>query len=234
MPAIELAALRAEMEAEREWRERELRILRNLVASMPDEDMRGIGRKALVVMLYAHFEGATKALLSMYVNRLNGLGLLVSEVVASIGAATVEDVFRVLRDPNRKCKEFARELPDDSALHRFAREREFVEVAWKVAARTVRIEADNIVNTESNLKPVVLKKVLFRLGLDPKLADPWESIIHQLLNRRNNVAHGSGRASLDAKTFGDLEQAVTLVLDELIQAISKAVVDQTYRVAAAG
>jgi hypothetical protein len=88
VPAIELADLRAEMEAERAWRESELRLLRNLVASMPDEDSRSIGRKALVVMLYAHFEGATKALLSMYVSRLNGLGLLVSEVIAAIGTGS--------------------------------------------------------------------------------------------------------------------------------------------------
>jgi hypothetical protein len=94
------------------------------------------------------------------------------------------------------------------------------------------VDADDIVDTESNLKPVVLKKVLYRLGLDPTLADPWERVIHQLLNRRNDVAHGTARGGLDARTLEELEQAVGLVLDELIRAISQAVVGEQYRVAA--
>lgn len=233
MPAVDLAELRAEMEAEREWREREMRLLRNQVAALPTEDQRRVARKALVVMLYAHFEGLTKALLSMYVNRLNALGLRVSDVAPSLAAATLADVFRALRDANRKCKEFAKALPDDTALHRFARDREFVEVVWQIANRTVQLDGDDVVDTESNLKPVVLKKILYRLGLDPALAQPWESVIHQLLNRRNDVAHGTAKSGLGEKEYASLEQAVMLVIDELVKAISEAVANRRYLGAAA-
>lgn len=234
MPAVDLAELRAEMEAEREWREREMRLLRNHVAALSTEDQRRVARKALVVMLYAHFEGLTKALLSMYVNRVNALALRVSDVAPSLAAAALTDLFRALRDANRKCKEFAKALPDDTALHRFARDREFVEVAWQVAGRVVQIDGDDVVDTESNLKPVVLKKILYRLGLDPALAQPWESVIHQLLNRRNDVAHGTAKSGLEVKEYVSLEQAVMLVIDELVRAISEAVANQRYLAAAAG
>lgn len=133
-----------------------------------------------------------------------------------------------MRDPNRKCAEFARALPDDSALHRFARDREFMEVAWKIAARSVQIDPDVVADTESNLKPVVLRKMLFRLGLDPALAQPWEGAIHQLLNRRNDVAYGTAKAGLEEKEYGQLEQAVTLVIDGLVKAVSDAVAGQAY------
>src|SRR6202012_5959932 len=103
MPDIDLADLRSEMETEREWRENEMRLLRNQIASISSDDARKIARKALVVMLYAHFEGACKALLSMYVNRLNALGLVVDQVQPAIGAASVSDVMFALRDPARKC-----------------------------------------------------------------------------------------------------------------------------------
>src|SRR5690606_29459620 len=112
------------------WREREMRLFRNQVAALDNEEKKRTARKGLVVMLYSHFEGATKAILSMYVNRVNGLGLRVEEVVPSISAASLSEVFLALRNPEKKCKEFVRSLPDDSALHRFAREREFIEVAW--------------------------------------------------------------------------------------------------------
>lgn len=231
MPSVDLAELRAEMEAEREWREKEMRLLHNQLSFFMSEEQRRTMRKALVVMLYAHFEGTCRALLTMYVNRLNGLGLRVVDVVPSLGAASLNDVFHSLRDPNRKCVEFVRPLPHDESLHRFARDREFVEVAWKIADRPLRIDADVVVDPESNLKPVVLKKILFRLGLDPTLAKPWEGAIHMLLNRRNSVAHGTERAGIEEKEYAQLEQAIRLVIDALVQSISDAVARGVYMAA---
>ncbi|MBX3214329.1 MAG: hypothetical protein KF850_20005 [Labilithrix sp.] len=231
MPAVDLNSLRAELEAEREWREREMRLFRNQVASLANEDERKIARKMLVVMLYAHFEGVCKTLLSTYVIKLNALGLTVDGVEPAIAAASLYEVFKALRDPNKKCKVFARALPDDTQLHRFAREREFVEVAWQIATRPVQIDADEVVNTESNLKPVVLRKILYQLGLDPKLAEPWEGTIDHLLRRRNDVAHGTAKGGLDEKDYSALEQAVALVIDGLVQAISQAIANKAYLVA---
>jgi hypothetical protein len=228
MPEIDLAEFRAEVESEREWREREMRQLRNQLSLLPSEAERKTARKALVVMLYAHFEGVSKALFTMYVNRINNLGLRVDGVVPHIAAASLAEVFVALRDPHKKCAEFVRALPDDTALHRFARDREFVEVAWKVAQRSVSIDPDEVVDTESNLKPVVLKKILFRLGLDPDLARSWEGDIHHLLKRRNSVAHGTEKAGLEEKDYAKLEQAVLLVVDGLVKALSDAVVGKAY------
>lgn len=228
MPEIDLADFRAEMEAEREWRENEMRQLRNQLGHISSEEQRRAARKALVVMLYAHFEGVCKALLSMYVNRLNMLGLRVDQVVSPVGAASLAAVFVALRDPNKKCAEFSRALPNDTALHRFARDREFVEVAWKVAQRLVQIDVDEVVDTESNLKPVVLRKILYRLGLDPNLAQPWEGSIHLLLNRRNDVAHGTARAGIDEKEYSTLEQAVSQVVDGIVKAIFDAIARKAY------
>lgn len=231
MPFVDLLSLRAEMEAEREWREAEMRLFRNQVASLENLEQQRVARKALVVMLYAHFEGLTKTLLTMYVNHINTLAMKVSEVSAAFGAAAIEDVFKALRDGTKKCPEFTRQLPDDTGLHRFAREREFVEVAQRIASRTVAVDPDNIVDTESNLKPVVLRKILFRLGLDPNLAEPWEATINQLLRRRNDIAHGSARSGIDAVAYSELEQAVKLVFDGLICTIADAVSRQSYRAA---
>jgi len=228
MPEVDLAEFRAEMETEREWRETEMRQLRNQLSLLSSDDQRKTARKALVVMLYAHFEGVSKALLTMYVNRINNLGLRVDEVVPHIGAASLAGIFGALRDPNRKCAEFARQLPNDTALHRFARDCEFVEAAWKVAQRSVQIDAEELVDTESNLKPVVLKKILFRLGLDPDLAQPWEGAIHFLLNRRNDVAHGTAKAGLEEKEYAKLEQAVSSVVDGIVKAVFDALARKVY------
>ena len=119
-------------------------------------------------------------------------------------------------------------------LHRFAREREFIEVAWQVASRPVQIDPDKVVDTESNLNPVVLRKILFQLGLDPKLAEPWEGTLDHLLRRRNDVAHGTAKDGLEEKDYVGLEQAVLLVIDGLVQAISHAVANRMYLVSKVG
>lgn len=229
MPEIDLAALRAEIELEREWRDREMRDLRNRVAAIDDEAERRIARKALVVMLYAHFEGVCKALLTMYASNVNRLGLRVSDVSYSIGAASLSDVFGMLRNPDRKCPEFANLLPDDTALHRFARDRDFVEAVWRVAERSANLDTDVVVDTESNLKPVVLRKILFRLGFDPDTVRPWEGALNWLLNKRNDVAHGTAKEGFEEKEYADVEVAVSRFVDGLVTAITGAVAQRAYR-----
>lgn len=228
MPEIDLADFKAEIESEREWRENEMRQFRNQLSLLSSEKQRKVARKSLVVMLYAHYEGASKALFSIYVNHINKLNLRVDQVISHIGAASLTEVFCALRDTNKKCTEFARSLPDDTTLHRFARDREFVEVAWQIAQRSVEIDVDKVVDMESNLKPVVLKKILFRLGLDPKLAQPWEKNINLLLGHRNSIAHGLKKDGLEEKEYMELEQAASSVIDEIAKAIVDAVASKAY------
>ncbi len=229
MPAIALNDIREQIEVEREWREAELRFLRNRLAYIPDEVQKRIYRKSLVVMLYAHFEGVCKAILLIYVDSLNTSGLLVEEANSAIAAASLSDVFKALRDPNSKCKIFKKDLPDDSKLHRFSRDLEFIDTFVNLAGRSVMLDADSLIDTESNLKPVVLRKILYRLGLESSLVVPWSGTIQELLRRRNDVAHGTARDGFDEQVYRELEQAVSAVVEDLVRVISEAVTMQLYR-----
>lgn len=226
---VDLGTFRAEIEAEREWREREIRLLRNQAFALASEDDRAVSRKALVTMLYAHFEGLCRFMLTLYLQRVNGLGLKVSEASPALAAASTADVFAALRNPDKKCKEFARALPDDSALHRFARDREFTEVARAIDLRALAVKEDEIADAEANLRPVVLRKILYRMGLDPGLAKPWEGSIHMLLNYRNGVAHGSSKTGPSDREYSELERAVGFVFDAIVLALSGALRAQKYR-----
>ena len=228
MPSIDLASVREEIELDREWREAELRLLRNRIAYIDDESQQKTARKALVVMLYAHFEGLCRSLLNIYVKELNSLGILAADAHSALVASAHSDVFFALRDPQRKCDLFRRSLPDDTALHRYARDREFVENAADFGVRPIVLDPDKIIDTEENLKPIVLKKILFRLGLSPNLVDPWTSTIQELLKRRNDVAHGTARQGIDARDYNELEQAVWGVVDGLVSVVSSAVIEQQY------
>lgn len=228
MPSIDLAAVRSEIELEREWREAELRFLKNRVAEIRTTKDQDVARKALVVMLYAHFEGLSKALFTIYVNALNGLGIAISSAHSALAAAALADLFKALRNPDSKCKVFARALPQDAKLHRYARDREFLERTAEFGIRTLTIDPDLVVDTESNLKPVVLRKILFQLGLDPDVVEPWEGTVNQLLKRRNDVAHGTARDGIGVKDYDALEKAVKEVVDALVAALTTALTKQAY------
>jgi hypothetical protein len=53
-----------------------------------------------------------------------------------------------------------------------------------------------------------------------------------LLNRRNDVAHGTAKAGLEEREYARLDQAVSLVVDGIVNAVSDAVVRKVYLLAA--
>lgn len=227
MPLVDLASLREEVEVEREWRESEIRFLRNIASSMDEAEANRM-RRAIVVMLYAHFEGSCKAILSIYAEHLNKVGANVADVVSAIGACSMEEVFSGLRSPYKKSELFRAALPNDTQLHQFAREREFVESYDRVLSLPIRVPVDSIVDAEDNLKPSILKKILFRLGLDPGLVEPWQGDINVLLNYRNKIAHGELKDGVTVAQYEKVETAVIRVIDEVVGAISSSVSSVSY------
>lgn len=225
--------IRAELEADLEWRQRELRFFQNHGSSLDEQDLLQY-RRALILFLYAHLEGFCKLAFSLYVRAVNESGTLCSEASYAIATASLSDVFRALSNPKRKSEYFRRQLPDDSKLHRFAREVEFVERVSEISGRPVSIP-DTVVDTESNLKPVVLQKILFRLGFQHDKFDHLRADMDRLLNYRNNIAHGSMRAGIEPKTYDSVKKSVLGIMEEIRLGIIDAIQNRSYlRVPAGG
>lgn len=206
------AHARAEIEEDRLWRSDEIRLLRNQLSVLP-ESKRDIFRRSLVIMLYAHLEGFCHRALEIYVARINDLQLTVGQVEWSLAAAALSDVFDKLHNTDLKCKIFKKSLPNDPKLHRFARDRDFLEAIYDFENATVRIDSGSVVDTESNLKPSVLRKMLYRLGLDHSLVDSCSNLLNQLIGKRNNIAHGSSRAPVTRKDYEKFEHTANSVMD---------------------
>jgi len=217
--------VRTQLEAEWTWRSDELRFLHNQLSILASEDEKERFRRSLVVMLYAHLEGFCKMAFTIYVDALNGEGLTLADVTDILGAAAMADVFDALANRDKKNDVFRTSLPTDEKLHALARRKDFLAEFNQFKTRPLRIDADTVVNTESNLKPAVLKKLLFVVGLDPALSGPWEGSLHKLLNRRNGIAHGSERTGVGDNLYRDLETTVTVMVTALIQTIHAACVD---------
>src|SRR5215510_14403809 len=120
---MNIADLWAEIEEDQAWRLDEIRFFQNQLTLIPNEEKHDQFRRALILLLYAHFEGFCKFVLSLYVNTINGEDITCGEANHTIAAAALSDLFQTLRDPGSKCPEFRSSLPDDTQLHRFARDR---------------------------------------------------------------------------------------------------------------
>ncbi len=225
---MNVAALWGEIEAEQEWREREMRFFQNHALTIADDEQQDQFRRALVLLLYSHFEGFCKFAFTLYVNAVNSVGLTCAEANSAIAAASLADLFQSLRNPEKKAKEFKADLPDDTQLHRFALDREFIEKSMLFLGRTVNIPA-GVVDMDSNLKPAILRRNLYRLGFphDQFRDDEWK--IDLLLEYRNSIAHGKFKGGVSLKQYTIVQNAATEITNAVKRAVMRALAAETYR-----
>ncbi len=224
---MNIAALRAELEADQAWRRDEIRFLQNQASLIGNVAQQALFRRAVVVLLYAHFEGFCSFALNLYVNAINQTGISCGEANHALAAASLADILAALRDPTRKCDQFRNALPDDTQLHRFARDREFLERSSEWDSTPVRIP-ESVIDTESNLKPIVLKKNLYRLGLPHDRFSCVDGEIHRLLNTRNKIAHGETKSGVDYGEYEALRTAVFFIMDEVTLEVTRALREKAF------
>ena len=192
MTHIELCEqLSIELEQELLSRTEEILKIENLfeISCRSDEDnISGIARKALVLLLYAHFEGYCKQVFQHYILYINRMRIPLSELKLGLVAANLNTEFRKLFDTNHKPVDI-KSFSGDGALQQFGRKREFLIGYDTYVSRTADI-SEAFINTEANLKPDVLRRILFQLELDCTAADIYLGVIHKLVNIRNSFAHG--------------------------------------------
>jgi hypothetical protein len=79
------------------------------------------------------------------------------------------------------------------------------------------------VNTEDNLSSHVIKRNLYRLGFPENLLGSYHVLLDELVNRRNNIAHGADSTPVKEKDYERLRKAVFQTMDELTLSIVSAI-----------
>ncbi|MHC4702797.1 MAG: MAE_28990/MAE_18760 family HEPN-like nuclease, partial [Planctomycetota bacterium] len=222
-----LEGLWAEIESELKWRVDEIRFFKNLVSNLDTSERQDQYRRALILLLYAHFEGFTRFAFAHYIRAVNQAQIKCGQASHAIAASTLSGVFASLRNPNKKCDLFRRTLPDETHLHRFARDREFLEQLGKALELDVCL-SDGLADAESNLKPEVLQKILYRLGLPHDSFDGFKGRINKLLNYRNRIAHGESKEGISQDTYNSLQSDVFYLMNEIKSAIVDSVRNRRY------
>lgn len=218
---MSLEYFQEQIEAEREWREEEIRFLDNIQRSLEREEDRKRIRRSILCLIYAHVEGFVEFAFSLYIDEINSKGLKCSEVLPVIAAASLHKEFVALQDKNKKSRIFKRTLPADRHIHKLSRQVEFVENIKKIDEQVVLIP-DDYVSTENNVGREVLEKLLFQVGLDYQDLKDIYSPLTRLLNVRNDIAHGKRRIGIDEGDYTEFLNCCKTVISSVSRRLTTA------------
>ena len=179
-----------------------------------DEDLQGLLRNAMVLMLYAYFEGFCKKIFEIYVIYLNRKKEKVECVKSPLAAASIAKEFDLLEDSRHAPEGYGIDYNENGRLMRYARRIEFTEQFRKLMEKTVSIP-ESILNTESNLRPEVLNRILFNLALDYKVEDQERGYLNKLVNYRNNIAHGTFARPISIEEFNNCKKTTLLLMERI-------------------
>jgi len=224
---MDIEDIRAQIEEELTWRQNEIRFFRNQLSYISSYNDKMKYRKSLIVMLYSHYEGFCKTTFLIYINAINHLSIRRCEANDYIKTISLAEAFLAYGNKDKKCEYFRNVLPDDEKLHLFSRQVDFVNMIDSLWEDILSIP-ESVVDTESNLKPVVLRKILFRLGFQYNCFSNYEGKIDYLLNKRNNIAHGIEKEGLTEREYSDVERATFLIMDRIMKLIMQALSGQVY------
>ncbi|CAH0998047.1 hypothetical protein EMA8858_04182 [Emticicia aquatica] len=192
------------------WRKKELSTIKTNVLKS-NQKLEATAIRSGIVLLYAHWEGfikcASEAYLEYVISRRLNYGDLTNNFIA-ISA-------------KQKIKEF--EDSNKATIHT-----QFIEFILNNHDERIQINKDNVIKTKSNLNSIILKEIISSIGLD---FSPYETkskmIDEQLLNYRNNVAHGQ-ILQVDAKEYIFLHDEIRKMIDAYKTDIENAVVQSIF------
>jgi hypothetical protein len=216
-----------DIEEDRAVREGEIRLVENHARKTSSDREREMLLRVSVLLTYAHLEGFCKFALNAYVSAVNSTRLPCREVSYAVVAATLTTLFRALRNPDSKHPAFARLFPDDSKLHLAFRERAFI-AGFDELAETRVLMPDTVIDSESNLSSAVLKKNLFRIGLEYHAVDEWKADIDKLLGVRNAIAHGAALKAPQQREVEKYVASAVLVMQFVQSEVFTALKNGTY------
>jgi hypothetical protein len=91
------------------------------------------------------------------------------------------------------------------------------------------IQTKNVIQTKSNLRYNVLEEILFVVGIDESKFSHKKSLINDLVDARNNIAHGDYlRVEYDA--YHNMHQDVQILMEQLKIEIENAATLEKYRI----
>ncbi|VVB72728.1 Uncharacterised protein [uncultured archaeon] len=224
---------RAQLQYDLDWRKRELSLLTNQLGQIPETD-KEIYCKALIIMLYSHFEGFCRVAFLTYLKQINDERMARSQANEYIIASSLLDIFHDIKYPknvNKNCCDIFNSSSIEAKFSKFFIYTELIRNLDEILQQEINIPekiSANIIDTESNLSPKVISRILYRLGLPYDEFDKYKGTICNLLRRRNGYAHGDNVAGIKENEYRKLENEVFRIISDLMMLLTDAAERKSY------
>lgn len=164
------------LESELAWRRAELHALKSLLELERHGGDTPTGRalsRSMLAMLYAHWEGYSKAVLSAYLKFVLRRKPIAIDAAKGLLLAHARQIVRRYESGDTEASS------------------EFLELVRGTSRSRLRIVEGRVIDTKSNLRFAVLQDILSALDLPIEDFATRENLIDALLcDRRNEIAHG--------------------------------------------
>lgn len=184
--------------------------------------------KALIVLLYASFEGYVKEASEIYLEYIERQQLNISDVLPILASASLHKEFNDVETGKKKSDMFRYQLPDDSKLHRYYRREMLFSNYRSIQSKRVSFP-EGYLSTESNLKYSVLQRILYLIGIDPSSMSSYEKAIGKLIGLRNPYAHGERSENREyIQDYEELSVEIENFLKDYEHMLVRAIINQHY------
>lgn len=191
------------------WRRKELKLINDQVPNVSNPKQSAALRFS-VPILYAHWEGFVKKSTELYLEYIAKKYLKHNELKPQFIALSLSKKLGNLeiRNLEEKTKTV------DFLINEFD--------------KNSNILTTNVIQTKSNLKYSIFKEILFVIGLDESKFSHNESLINDLVDARNNIAHGDF-LRVDFNTYQIMFQEIQGIMAQLKTEIENSALSEEYK-----
>lgn len=191
------------------WRRKELKIIKDQIPST-SSPLQNAALRFAVPILYAHWEGFTKKSCEYYLEFISTRYLKHAELKPQFVALSLTKKLGRLEIKNIEEKT------------------KTVELLLNELNSSSNIPTKNIIQTKSNLKFDILEEILFILGLDLNKFTPYRELINDLVDARNNIAHGN-YLRVELPSYQSMHVDVQIVMELLKTELENSALSEAYK-----
>jgi MAE_28990/MAE_18760-like HEPN len=154
------------------WRRKELKIVKDQIPNT-NSPLQNATLRFAVPILYAHWEGFAKRSCELYLEFVSNKYLKHNELKPQFIALSMSKKLGNLEMKNIEEKT------------------KTVEFLLNEIEKNSNIPTKNVIQTKSNLKFEVFEEIIFLLNLDSNKFRNYKNLINDVVDSRNNIAHGN-------------------------------------------
>ncbi len=191
------------------WRRKELKLIKDQIPSKSSPKQNAALRFS-VPILYAHWEGFVKKSCELYLEFVAKKYLKHNELKPQFVALSL-----------------SKKLGDLDIKH-IEQKTKIVEFLISEIDKNSNMQTKNVIQTKSNLRYSVLEEILFIIGIDESKFSHKRSLINDLVDARNHIAHGDYlRVEYDA--YHLMHDDVQILMEQLKTEIENTATLEEYK-----